>query len=86
MAESILTPPANPFDIASAIETEAGKLKSGIELMYGALQFQYGDKESVGRAQGQLFLLTDVLNDLQKRLDGLSTAAYDIACTEQAAA
>lgn len=85
MAESILTPLASPYDIASAIETEAGKLKSGIELMYGALQFQYGDKESAGRAQGQLFFLADVLNDLQKRLDGLSTAAYDIARTETSA-
>ena len=84
MAESILTPPASPFDIATAIEVEAGKLKAGLELMCGALQFQYGDKESAGRAQGQLFFLADVLNDLQKRLDDLSSAAYAVANAEVA--
>lgn len=64
----------------------AGFLFSGIELMYGALQFSYKNAEEVGLAQGQLFLLVEVLSDTQKRLDALWATAYDIFRAEEKAA
>ncbi|MHB1246710.1 MAG: hypothetical protein ACYCZH_09715 [Sulfuriferula sp.] len=73
MAMTIL-PPTNLFDIASKLETEADKLKAGIELMNGALLL---DSEQDKMAKRQLFFLTEVLSDLQKRLEVITAAAYD---------
>jgi hypothetical protein len=84
MAMTIL-PPTNLFDIASELETEADKLKAGIELMNGALLYSCIDAEQAGRAQRQLFFLTGVLSDLQKRLEVITAAAYDCH-TEKVAA
>lgn len=63
-------------DIASELETETGKLKACIGLLNQTLQFSYKDAEQVGRAQGQLFLLTEFLEGLHERLSVLTLEAY----------
>jgi len=72
--------------IAGRIEEEARNLKVCRSLMNQALQFSYVNAEEVGLAQSQLFFLVAALGDLEKRLDKLQAAAYDMARTEQAAA
>jgi hypothetical protein len=72
--------------IATRIEEEAGNLKVCRSLMNQALQFSYVNAEEVGLAQSQLFFLVAALGDLEKRLDKLQAAAYDMVRTEQAAA
>jgi hypothetical protein len=74
------------FDLASEIETESSKLESFVELMNKALQFRYVDKDEVASAQGQLFLLSDVLSEIQKRIEAISSAAYDLSREAKATA
>lgn len=78
--------PFNIFDIASSIEQEAGNLRVCRTLMTEALQFSYTDPEAAGLAQSQLFFLVRALGDMEKRLDEIEAAAYNIARTEKVAA
>lgn len=84
MADQIL--PHTVFEIATRIEEEANNLKVAISLMNEALQFRYSDAESAGLAQSQMFFLAGAVSDLQKRLEVVSAAAYDVHRTEKAAA
>jgi len=73
-------------DIASELETETGKLKACIGLINQTLLFSYKDAEQVGRAQSQLFLLAEVIDDLHERLSALTEETYRSARMEKAAA
>jgi hypothetical protein len=73
-------------DIATGIEEETGNLKVCRSLMNAALQFSHVNAEAAGLAQAQLFFLVNALGDMEKRLDKLQAAAYDMVRTEQAAA
>lgn len=84
MADQIV--PLNIYDIATRIEEEASNLKVCRSLMGDALQFSYVDAEAAGLAQSKLFFLVATLGDLEKRLDAIESAAYEIARTEKAAA
>lgn len=80
------TVPRTSIDIASELETETGKLKACIGLINQTLQFRYKEADDVARAQGQLFLLTDLLGEMQERLATLTADVYAKARAEKVAA
>lgn len=84
MASQIV--PRSIFDIASDAETETSRMETCIELVNRTLQFSYEDAEQTERAQSQLFLLTELLGDIQERFATLTADTYALAAAEKAAA
>lgn len=76
--------PRNIFGIATGIEEEANNLNACRSLMNEALQFSYVDPEAAGLAQEQMFFLVRALGDVQRRLEEIKSAAYNVASAEKA--
>lgn len=85
MANQIV--PDTVFSLADEFASEAAQFKVCLGLMYESLQVNLDDvDEEVSIAFDRIHFLTSTLDRMQKRINVLSAAAYDMARTEQAAA
>lgn len=76
MAEQIV-PPA--FDLASSLDDEAYKLNTIVGMMYDALNMcDAHNQEQTNRAQDRMLFLTHSIADMQKRLESMTAAAYEL--------
>lgn len=78
--------PTTIFTLADELADESGTLRVGLDMMFNSLMIQPSDEEQARRAIDQLYFIGRSLSGLQKRLDVLAAAAYDISNMEKAAA
>ncbi len=84
MTKSIV--PQRVGEVADQIQSEAISLKVGARMMFNELAISFSDTDAVESAIGNLYFLTQAVDDLAARLEELSIAAYAIAQTQKSTA